>query len=118
MKKILSVILVVMFIFAFTCPVTAQTRTTSVPTVTYQQPSVGEKVVDALLVRPPCAIGAFLSTGVYLVIALPVHIIGVSDIVARAMVEAPWRFTHYRYLGEYDHYIDEKPIMGAWADGF
>lgn len=117
MNKRLCVILVVMFIFAFTCPVVAQEEP-SVPVVAQaeqpSEPSVGLKIVDIVLVRLPCLGGSIASTAVYLAISPVVYAIGVADQVANAMVVAPWRFTAKRYLGQFNHYKDEKPLRGDY----
>lgn len=99
MKKKLSVILAIVLILSFSAPVMA-----------YEEPSVGAKIVDALLVRPACVVGSVAATA-FFIATLPVTFpIGVSEQLSYAIVEAPWRFTAGRYLGEYNHYYDEKPI--------
>jgi hypothetical protein len=114
MKKILFIILTAMFIFAFECPAIEQTEPQSSPVATQEGPSVGAKVADVLLVRPVCVVGSTISTAAYVVIAPFTALMGLGEPTARAMVEAPWRFTAFRYVGEFDHYRDEKPITGVW----
>lgn len=77
-------------------------------------PSAGLKIIDVLLVRPLCVIGSTVSTAVYVAISPLVFVMGVAEPAARVMVEAPWRFTAFRYIGEFNHYTDEQPIMGVW----
>jgi hypothetical protein len=99
MKRRLCIFLAVMFIFAFTYPVMAE-----------EQPSVGIKVVDLLLVRPMSLAVSSVSTGIYIGISPLVFVLGVGEPAARVMVEAPWRFTAGRYLGDFNHYKDNQPI--------
>lgn len=77
-------------------------------------PSTGLKMVDILLVRPLCLIGSTASTAVYIALSPLVYLMGIGEETARVMVEAPWRFTSCRYIGEFNHYKDEEPIMGVW----
>jgi len=77
-------------------------------------PSAGLKMVDILLVRPLCLIGSTASTAVYIALSPLVHLMGIGEETARVMVEAPWRFTSCRYIGEFNHYKDEEHIMGVW----
>lgn len=80
------------------------------PCQAQDEPSTGAKVVDVALVRPLSAAGSVVSTAVYVVLSPIFFVCGVGEPVARVMVEAPWRFTSSRHLGEYNHYVDEKPI--------
>jgi hypothetical protein len=114
MNKILFVILTVMLVFAFTCPVIAQTEPRSGPEARQEGPSVGLKILDALLVRPAGLVGSTISTAAYLAISPFVFVLGLGEPTARAMVEAPWRFTSFRYVGQFNHYKDERPINGVW----
>jgi hypothetical protein len=101
MNKRLCVILAVVFIFSFTCAVMAE------------EPSVGAKVADMLLVRPISLVGATISTGAYLVMSVPLAIMHTDETASTIMVEAPWRFTNQRYLGDFSHYKDNLPIGGC-----
>ena len=75
-----------------------------------QEPSVGAKVLDLLIVRPISLGVSGITTGFFLV-TLPITFpIGVSEASARIFVEAPWRFTGARPLGDFEHYKDGKPI--------
>jgi len=100
-NKTLCIILAVAFIFTFTCPVLAE------------EPSAGSKVVDLLLVRPISLVGATVSTGAYLVMSVPLAIMGGAETASRTMVDAPWRFTNQRYLGDFSHYKDNMSIAGC-----
>lgn len=91
-----------------------QSATEAAPEEAQEGPSVGLKIVDVLLVRPFCLIGSTASTTVYIALSPLVYLMGIGEESARVMVEAPWRFTAFRYIGEFDHYKDEKPIMGVW----
>lgn len=84
------------------------------PAETWEEPSLGIKIVDILLVRPLCVIGSTISTVTFIAISPLASLIGVGEETARYMVEAPWRFTSFRYVGQFNHYKDEQPIMGVW----
>jgi hypothetical protein len=73
-------------------------------------PSVGLKVVDLVVIRPISAGVATVSTAFFIATSPLTFIFGVSEPAARVLVEAPWRFTGARYLGEFEHYKDGKPI--------
>jgi len=107
-----------MVIFAFTCPGIAQTEPQSCPEATQEEPSVepsvGLKIFDVVLVRPICVVGSTVSTAAYIAISPLVFVMGLGEPAARVMVEAPWRFTSFRYVGQFDHYRDEQPVMGVW----
>jgi hypothetical protein len=115
MNRILFVILIVMCIFAFTCPAIAQTEPPSVPGARQTETPLGLKILDVALVRPLCVAGSIVSTATFLAISPLVFIMGVGEPTARVMFEAPWRFTGFRYIGQFDHYTDERPIMGVWV---
>jgi len=107
MKKIIMICLVVL---CFSFPVFADDNPA-------EEPSVGLKVVDAVFVRPPCVAISMASTLAFCAIAVPAYIIGIADPLAMAMVDAPWRFTAERHLGEFNHYRDEKNALGKeWKD--
>jgi hypothetical protein len=111
--KIWFVLLTVMVICAFTCPVTAQTEMRSGPEARQEAP-VALKIVDILFVRPVCLVGSMASTVTYLAISPLAYVLGIATPAARTMVEGPWRFTSYRYIGQFNHYVDEQPVTGAW----
>ncbi|MDD4592775.1 MAG: hypothetical protein PHG06_20475 [Parabacteroides sp.] len=80
-------------------------------------PSAGLMIVDALLVRPTCLTGAIISSATFVAIAIPVHLLGYSTRLSKAMVYAPWRFTSYRNLGEFGTYKDGKNMIGGeWEE--
>ena len=114
MNKAWFVILIVLCIFAFTCPATAQTGPRSVPAVGQAEAPLGLKILDVALVRPVCLVGSIVSTAAFLAVSPIAFVIGVGEPTARVMFEAPWRFTSFRYVGQFDHYVDERPIMGVW----
>ncbi len=115
-KRLLFSVLIIMSIFVFTCPVTAETGPRSGGQARQQEPPLGLQILDVVLVRPVCVIGSAVSTAAYLLISPLTYLMGLGEPVARAMVEAPWRFTASRYVGQFDHYTDEKPIKGVWQD--
>ena len=75
-----------------------------------EQPTTGMKVLDLLLVRPLCIIGSSISTAFFLATAPITFPSGVSEPAARILVDAPWRYTGMRYLGDFHHYKDGHPI--------
>ena len=95
---------------AFTCmiPISVYADIPAQP-VGYEEPSVGMKVVDAVLVRPPMMMASLVSTAVYIAISPITFLTGIGQPMATAMVELPWRFTADRYLGDFDHYKHGYP---------
>lgn len=75
-----------------------------------EQPTTGMKLLDLLLVRPVSIIGSALATAFYLATVPITFPSGVSEPAARILVEAPWRYTGMRYLGDFHHYKDGNPI--------
>ncbi len=75
-----------------------------------EQPTTGMKVLDLLLVRPLSIIGSSISTAFFLATVPITFPSGVSEPAARILVEAPWRYTGMRYLGDFHHYKDGNPI--------
>ena len=75
-----------------------------------ERPTTGMKVLDLLVVRPLSIVGSTLTTAFYLVTAPITFPSGVSEPAARILVEAPWRYTGMRYLGDFKQYKDGKPI--------
>ena len=65
------------------------------------QPSAGLKVADALCVRIPMVPLSIASTAVFTVISPFVYMMGIGSPMFKAMVEAPWRFTADRPLGDF-----------------
>jgi len=74
------------------------------------QSNVGMKILDLILVRPISIVVSTASTAIYLATVPITFPAGVSEPAARALVEAPWRYTGARYLGEFDRYKDGNPI--------
>lgn len=74
------------------------------------EPTTGMKVLDLLLVRPLSIVGSAISTAFYVVTVPITFPSGVSEPAARIFVEAPWRYTGMRYLGDFKHYKDGNPI--------
>jgi len=114
MNRILIVILLFMSVAAFAYPVSAQQTGQRAPEAYQAGAPVALQVLDVVLVRPFCVAGSIVSTAAFLAISPLVYVMGLSEPAARVMVEAPWRFTSFRYVGQFDHYTDEKPIMGVW----
>ena len=75
-----------------------------------EQPTTGMKILDLLLVRPLSIIGSSISTAFFLATVPITFPSGVSEPAARILVEAPWRYTGMRYLGDFHHYKDGNPI--------
>ncbi len=75
-----------------------------------EEPTVGMKVLDLLVVRPLSIIGSTASTAFYIVTVPITFPSGLSEPAARIFVEAPWRYTGMRYLGDFEHYKDGNPI--------
>ena len=75
-----------------------------------EEPTNGMKALDLFLVRPLSIVGSTLSTAFYLVTVPITFPAGVSEPAARILVEAPWRYTGMRYLGDFKHYKDGNPI--------
>ncbi len=101
-KRLVSILAVVAILTLFSSSVFAQE--------VRQNPSVGIKVLDILVVRPVSACVAATTTA-FCVGTMPVaYIIGIGEPSARILIEAPWRFTAARYLGDFHNYKDGKPI--------
>ena len=75
-----------------------------------ENPPVGMKILDLLVVRPISAGVSCVSTA-FCVGTMPLaYVIGVGEQSARLLIEAPWRYTGGRYLGDFHHYKDNKPV--------
>ena len=114
MNRVLPAILLTLLALAFACPVSAQMPQPRAPEAYQAGAPVGMQILDVALVRPLCVAGSIVSTAAFLAISPLVFVMGVAEPAARVMVEAPWRFTSFRYVGQFDHYTDEKPLMGVW----
>ncbi len=104
MPKVLNLLIVFIMIMVMACPCAFASDPV-------YQPSVGLKIVDALCVRIPMIGASCISTAAFIVISPVVHCIGIGEPIFRAMVEAPWRFTEARPLGDFTGRTkDGKPI--------
>ena len=75
-----------------------------------ENPPVGLKILDIIVVRPISASVACVSTA-FCAGTMPLaYVIGVGEQSARVLIEAPWRYTGGRYLGDFYHYKDGKRI--------
>jgi hypothetical protein len=74
------------------------------------KPPVVLKVVDVVIVRPVSVAVAAGLTAVSVVTMPLAYVCGVGEHSTRILIEAPWRFTAARKLGEFDRYVDSKPI--------
>jgi hypothetical protein len=75
-----------------------------------EEPTVGMKVLDLLVVRPLSIVISTASTVFYIVTVPITFPSGLSEPAVRIYVEAPWRYTGMRYLGDFKHYKDGNPI--------
>jgi len=104
-KTVLLAIILLITSVAFTLAAEAEEVTTFA-----ERPPAGLMVLDLLVVRPLSASVAAASTG-FCVGTMPLaYTIGVGEQSARILVEAPWRFTAMRRLGDFIHYKDGKSI--------
>ena len=74
------------------------------------KPPVALKVVDVVIVRPVSAAVAAALTAVSVGTMPLAYVCGIGEHSARILIEAPWRFTAARKIGEFDSYKDGKPI--------
>ncbi len=75
-----------------------------------EEPTAGMKALDLFVVRPLSIVGSTASTAFYIVTVPITFPSGLSERAARILVEAPWRYTGMRYLGDFKHYKDGNPI--------
>lgn len=75
-----------------------------------EEPTAGMKTLDLLAVRPFSIVGSTVSTAFFIVTTPVTFPAGVSETASRILVEAPWRYTGMRYLGDFKHYKDGNPI--------
>ena len=73
-----------MFLFS-----TAQSATLSISSAAASRTRAGGDVAAA-------------STAAYVLLALPAHIMGFSDVLADCLVVAPWHFVNDRELGQFN----------------
>jgi hypothetical protein len=90
----------------------ALARETRATTHEWVEPAWSEQLADAVLVRPLAMLGALASTGVF-VATLPLTFpMGIGDDCAHVLMEAPWRFTAGRVLGDLRRYNDGRNLLG------
>ncbi len=76
-----------------------------------ENPPVIVKILDLLIVRPVSAGVATITTAFTIVTCPVAAMFGVGEAEARVLVEAPWRFTGMRPLGDFSgRYKDNRPI--------
>ena len=101
-KRIVSILAVLAILTLFSSSVLAQEYR--------ENPPVGLKILDIIVIRPFSAAVACASTA-FCVGTMPLAFVtGIGEQSARVLIEAPWRFTAARYLGDFSHYKDGKPI--------
>lgn len=72
---------------------------------------VGLMILDLIIVRPVSAAVATASTVFCAAISPGTYLTGVGEPSARILVEAPWRFTAARPLGDFSGAtVDGKPL--------
>jgi hypothetical protein len=74
------------------------------------RPPVGIIILDLIVVRPVSVAVSLFTTGICIGTMPLAAPIGIGEQSVRVLIEAPWRFTGMRYLGEFNNYIDSKPI--------
>ena len=107
MKKIIMILLLLSLLSLLSIPSMSIAQQGKQPD---QCPGVAIKIVDLLMVRPPCIGISAASTGICAALSPLTYFMGIGEASTRVLIEAPWRFTAYRYLGEFNHYKDDKPI--------
>jgi hypothetical protein len=73
------------------------------------------KAIDFVLVRPPCLLFSFVSTGAFIGILPITYPIGAATgptSIGTYMVKFPWRFTTSRYYGNFSQYRDHRTLTG------
>lgn len=93
MKKIIIVVSLIAVV-ALNAPVYANTH---IP----EHVSTGAAVLDAVVVRPLCLLGAGVTTAIYVVVAIPTYMMGYADLMAEYLVVKPWGYVSERPLGEF-----------------
>lgn len=100
MKKIFVICL---FVLLTTSVVFAEVPTEA------NQPSAGAVVGDVLM-RPFAVVGSAITTS-FCIVTMPLpFMMDVGEQWARIAIEAPWRFTVARPLGEFNRYYDGNPV--------
>jgi hypothetical protein len=76
--------------------------------------SLGLKLVDGFLVRPPAALFGAVPLTALFAVTLPITFpTGVASEVCELLVVVPWRFVAARYLGDFNSYKDSRNIRGG-----
>lgn len=108
--RIVKILMIALSIFVlFFTPVFAQQ-------MEQEEPTVGMKVLDLLVVRPLSIVVSAASTAIHIVTVPVTFPAGVSEPAARILVEAPWRFTGMRCLGHFNRYKDGNPITVVYEE--
>jgi hypothetical protein len=81
------------------------------------EPALATQILDASLVRPLALVVATASSGVFLGTLPLTWLTGVGDEAAHLLVEAPWRYTAGRVLGDFDRYEDGRDLFGRLPPG-
>ena len=101
-RRFVSILVVLAIVTLFSSSVLAQELR--------ENPPVGLKILDIIVIRPVSASVACVTTA-FCVGTMPLaYVTGIGEPSARILIEAPWRFTAGRYLGDFYHYKDGKPI--------
>jgi hypothetical protein len=104
MKKIVALLVVLMLTISSSVYANESTGNT-------EQPSTINKAADIIIVRPLAASVSVITTALYVVIAIPTHIMGYSEEAADVLVTSPWRFTGCRPMGVYDRCKDGTEVI-------
>ena len=80
------------------------------------EPSVGMKLLDATLVRPPSLVAAAGATAVYLATLPLTWPTGIATETGRYLLIVPWRWTSARFLGDFHTYKDGR-ALDDWNSG-
>jgi hypothetical protein len=103
MKKLAFILVTIIFV------VSASAASAESATTKERAPLV-LMILDIAIVRPVSAVVATGLTGVCIGSMPLAFVAGVGEESARILVEAPWRFTGARYLGDFHNYKDGEPI--------
>ena len=113
MKRMIVLAIAITMLCTMVTPVWAEDNVAPAEPVQGTQaqynPSIGAIIGD-LIARPFLVSGAIVTTAVCIVTMPVTFITGVATPATRALVEAPWRFAASRRLGEWNSYVDNKPI--------
>ncbi len=105
--KLVVIILTILSITLFYSFVWAQE---SEEPASRQRPPVAVMVLDLIIVRP-ISVAVSAASTIFCAGTMPLaYPIGVGEQSTRIFIEAPWRFTGMRHLGEFGSYKDGKPI--------